>query len=80
MTEILLGKKLDYIERLFAYFHDLVTEVDPKSNAMPEDEDLEKLSVLAGVREFPMRVKCATLAWHTMQAALSGKSEDISTE
>ena len=80
MTEILLGKKLDYIERLFAYFHDLVTEMDPKTNVMPDDEDLEKLSVLAGVREFPMRVKCATLAWHTMQAALSGKSEDISTE
>jgi nitrogen fixation NifU-like protein len=44
-----------------------------------DDEDIEKLMVLSGVRQFPVRVKCATLAWHTMDAALNGKTE-ISTE
>ena len=47
----------------------------------PDDlERLDKLAALTGVREFPMRVKCATLAWHTMQAALKGNDQEVSTE
>jgi nitrogen fixation NifU-like protein len=45
-----------------------------------EGEDLGKLAVFAGVSEFPLRVKCATLAWHTVQAAIEGKQEAVSTE
>ena len=76
MTEAIKGRSLAEIEALFGAFHDLVTS-DPKGE--PELGDLGKLSVFAGVREFPMRVKCATLSWHTLRAALAGGGE-ASTE
>ena len=81
MTEILNGKKVSEAERLFDAFHRMCTEDDFDLDREPDaDADaLERLSVLAGVREFPIRVKCATLAWHTMTAAMSGDSE-VSTE
>lgn len=65
MTEALKGKTVAEAGRIFQQFHHLVTEGDAEP-----DPDLGKLEVLAGVREFPARVKCATLAWHTLQAAL----------
>ena len=77
MTEIIKGKTKDEAEALFHRFHEMCTsdeEVD-----LSDDEDLEKLMVLSGVKQFPVRVKCATLAWHTMDAALKGETE-ISTE
>jgi|TARA_A100001037_G_C15123525_1_gene625042 nitrogen fixation NifU-like protein len=77
MTEIVQGKTRIEAENLFQRFHAMCTtdeEVD-----FSDDEDIEKLMVLSGVRQFPVRVKCATLAWHTMDAALKGASE-ISTE
>ncbi|MFI4987767.1 MAG: Fe-S cluster assembly sulfur transfer protein SufU [Alphaproteobacteria bacterium] len=79
MTEVLRGKSAAQVKALFAAFHHLCTVGD--GDAVPPElaEDAEKLQVLAGVRQFPMRVKCATLAWHTMNAALSGKHE-VSTE
>lgn len=70
MTEIVAGKTQEEARALFRRFHDFVTgreEIDAG-----DDEDLEKLVVLAGVKQFPMRVKCATLAWHTMTAAMDG--------
>jgi nitrogen fixation NifU-like protein len=73
MTEALKGKTVAEAERLFEGFHDMVAGSGAHS-------DLGKLEVLAGVREFPMRVKCATLAWHTLSAALKGASEPVSTE
>ena len=79
MTEILPGKTVAEAEKLFGAFHDMCTH---DNAAQPEgvDEDaLERLQVLSGVREFPVRVKCATLAWHTMDAAVHDKGE-ISTE
>ena len=81
MTEILKGKKISEAERLFDAFHRMCTKDDFHLDREEEaDADaLERLSVLAGVREFPIRVKCATLAWHTMTAAMSGDSE-ASTE
>jgi nitrogen fixation NifU-like protein len=76
MTEAVKGKTLDEVERLFENFHRVVTS-DART---PVDVSaLGKLEVLAGVREFPMRVKCATLAWHTLRAALHGE-ESASTE
>lgn len=79
MTEILKGRTVEEAERLFNAFHDMCTKDDAEAPADVDGEALERLEVLSGVREFPVRVKCATLAWHTMDAAVQGKDE-ISTE
>jgi nitrogen fixation protein NifU and related proteins len=77
MTESLKGKTRAEAEKLFESFHDLITGVDRNGAAAP----LGKLAVFSGVREFPVRVKCASLAWHTMRAALEGTDEEsVSTE
>lgn len=75
MTEALKGKKIAEVEYLFEDFHRMVTA--PEATPHPE---LGKLEALAGVREFPTRVKCATLAWHTLQAALKERKQQVSTE
>jgi len=75
MTESLKGKTVEEARRLFESFHDLVT-----ADHAPEDVELGKLEVLAGVKEYPTRVKCATLVWHTLQAALAGEQQSVSTE
>lgn len=75
MTEALKGKRVDEVEHLFDDFHQMVTT----QGDAPHPE-LGKLEVLAGVSEFPARVKCATLAWHTLQSALKNQSKPVSTE
>jgi nitrogen fixation NifU-like protein len=77
MTETLKGKTVLEAETLFKKFHDLVTCEPDKT---PDTEGLGKLAIFAGVREYPIRVKCATLPWHTLQAALEDKGETITTE
>lgn len=77
MTDALKGRTVAEVLRLFERFHELVTS-DP-SKAQEASAELGKLGVFAGVHEFPMRVKCASLAWHTMKAALEG-GEKASTE
>lgn len=78
MTEAVKGKSEAEAERLFKAFQELVTG-DPTQER--STEGLGKLAVFAGVAEFPMRVKCATLAWHTLKTALSGSPESVvSTE
>jgi nitrogen fixation NifU-like protein len=80
MTEVLKGKTREEAEKIFNYFHGICTGNEDLPEELEEDEDItDRLQVLSGVREFPMRVKCATLAWHTMSAAMQGKDE-ISTE
>jgi nitrogen fixation protein NifU and related proteins len=74
MTDAIKGKSVDEANALFERFHSMVTT--PPAQSV---ESMGKLSVLAGVREFPVRVKCASLAWHTLKAALDQK-ELISTE
>lgn len=74
MTDALKGKTEAEAEALFAGFHALLTGETPASTT------LGKLQVLAGVREFPTRIKCATLAWHTLHAALHEESQPVSTE
>jgi len=76
MTETLKGKTRAQAEELFHTFHDLVTGQQAQLDA-PE---LGKLAVFSGVSEFPIRVKCATLAWHTLRAAMNGDGKVISTE
>lgn len=75
MTQMLKGRKADEAEVLFKNFHHVCTEEDGE----PDLDGLGKLAALAGVRAFPTRVKCATLSWHTMHAALEGE-ETATTE
>ena len=75
MTQALKGKSKEEASKLFEQFHELVT-----GHANGTREQLGKLAVFSGVSEFPVRVKCATLAWHTLQAALEGKQDKVSTE
>ena len=73
MTEALGGKTVDEAQALFKRFHELVA-------AEGDDTDIGKLAVFKGVRAFPMRVKCATLAWHTLRAALGREKAPVTTE
>ena len=75
MTQSVKGKTLAEAEKIFERFHKLVTGAGHNG----DQEELGKLAVFSGVSEFPVRVKCATLAWHTLEAALEGKQE-ASTE
>ncbi len=77
MSEALRGKTLAELEELFGAFHGVVTG---SSDEPDSDEGLGKLVVFSGVREFPMRVKCATLPWHTLRAALDRKKDAVTTE
>jgi nitrogen fixation NifU-like protein len=77
MTEAIKGRKLSEVEDLFQGFHGLVTS-NPQSE--PDTGSLGKLAVFSGVREFPVRVKCATLAWHTLRNAIEGRDETAVTE
>ena len=78
MTDMLKGKKLSEAETMFGYMHAACTGAAPVGNAINED-DKDRMDALAGVRHYPMRVKCATLAWHTMQSALKNEKK-TSTE
>ncbi len=75
MTEALKGKTLDEAEHIFQEFHEMVTCHDHVDHG-----DMGKLGVLAGVSEFPARVKCATLAWHTLQSAIKNRGKIVTTE
>ncbi len=77
MSTILKGKTKAEAEKLFDVFHKIVTgELDAAAHM----EELGKLAVFAGVAEFPVRVKCATLPWHAMHSALAGSENTVSTE
>ena len=75
MTEALKGLTVEETRGIFHGFHELVTHGEKAGGP-----DLGKLEVFSGVREFPMRVKCATLPWHALMAALDGKDQPVSTE
>ena len=77
MTESLKGKTLDEAKALFRRFHDLITGDAEETQEAP---GLGKLAVFSGVCQYPARVKCATLAWHTLDAALESPGTVVSTE
>lgn len=79
MTETVKGKSTEEIQRIFNAFHNMLTRGD-KVEMESEDDVLGDLEALAGVSEFPTRVKCATLSWHALQAALKGQEETVKTE
>lgn len=76
MTGLVKGKSAAEIDAMFRDFHRLVTE-GPRPG---EEDTLGKLAVFAGVHDFPARVKCASLAWHTLRQALGGGKDPVSTE
>ncbi len=76
MTELVKGKSVEEIEAIFREFQDMVT----KTGEAEEHPALGDLEVLGGVREYPVRIKCATLPWHTLKAALQGEDDKVSTE
>jgi nitrogen fixation NifU-like protein len=77
MTTLLKGHTVQEAQALFDRFHDMITSAP---DAPLNEEELGKLMVFSGVREFPVRIKCATLAWHALVAALTGEDEPITTE
>jgi nitrogen fixation protein NifU and related proteins len=77
LTEAVKGKTRAEAEALYTVFHDLMTGKEPAAGGGPP---LGKLAAFSGVVEFPIRVKCATLAWHTLRSALEGREEVASTE
>jgi nitrogen fixation NifU-like protein len=74
MTTLLKGKSVGEAEKMFELFHDAVMS---DTESKPDEEKLGKLAVFVGVREFPARVKCASLAWHTLVKALEDKNEEV---
>jgi nitrogen fixation NifU-like protein len=77
MTEALKGKTVAQARAMFEKFHHLLTGAEEETG---EAEELGKLAAFAGVRRFPVRIKCATLPWHTFEAALNSEKTPISTE
>ena len=77
MSTMVKGKTIEEAGKLFEKFHHLITG---KLNEEVDTEDVGKLAVFAGVREFPSRVKCASLAWHTLNSALKEENKTVTTE
>ena len=77
MTTLIKGKSIKEAEQRFAAFHKMVTA---PPDAPVDEVGVGRLAVFAGVREFPVRIKCATLAWHTLLSLLDGKDSAVSTE
>jgi len=77
MTEKLKGKSVREFEHLFEAFHEMATA---DMSEKPDEETLGKLAVLAGVKEFPSRIKCATLCWHTLKSAIEHSDKAAKTE
>ena len=75
MTEALKGKTEAEARAIFERFHELIT-----GNGAPDSADLGKLAAFSGVRDYPVRVKCAVLCWHTLKAALDERKETVATE
>ena len=76
MTQSVKGQKIEKAEEIFDEFHKMLTQ----PGADLDYDKLEDLEILAGVADYPTRIKCAILAWHTLRAALEGKEEAVSTE
>jgi nitrogen fixation NifU-like protein len=77
MTDSVRGKTLDEARDLFERFHQMVTQL---AGPLDRPEQLGKLAVFEGVRQYPARVKCASLAWHTLRSAIDARDEVVTTE
>ncbi len=80
MTELVKGKSLEVAKKIVIDFLNMIKNTQEiKSNDLDEDQKIKIMS-LSGVKQYPMRVKCATLAWHTLTSAINGKKEEVNTE
>ena len=80
MTELVKGKSLETAKKIVIDFLNMIKNTQEiKSNDLDEDQKIKIMS-LSGVKQYPMRVKCATLAWHTLTSAINGKKEEVNTE
>ena len=80
MTELVKGKSIEISKKIILDFLNMVKNTSKiQSNDLDEDQKIKIMS-LSGVRQYPMRVKCATLAWHTLTSAIEGKKEEVNTE
>jgi nitrogen fixation NifU-like protein len=80
MTESVKGRSIADAKELFQRFHTLLTTGNREAPSSDDQAVLGKLAVFSGVREYPARVKCATLVWHALQSALEGRADSVSTE
>jgi nitrogen fixation NifU-like protein len=80
MTELVKGNSFDVAKNIISIFLNMIkNNLDIKSTELDEDQKTKIMS-LSGVNQYPMRVKCATLAWHTLASAIDGKKEEVNTE
>ena len=80
MTELVKGKTIEVAKKIIIHFLDMIKNTSEiKSKDLDEDQKTKIMS-LSGVKQYPMRVKCATLAWHTLTSAIEGKNKEVNTE
>ena len=80
MTDLVKGKEEHEVKEIVSDFLDMIKEKDELSNNILHKDDKTKLMCLSGVKQYPMRVKCATLSWHTLTSAINKSQEEINTE
>ena len=80
MTDLLKGKEEFEIKEIVNDFLDMIKEKDQLNNNILKEDDKTKLMCLSGVKQYPMRVKCATLSWHTLTSAINNSQEEINSE
>ena len=80
MTDLVKGKEEHEVKEIVSDFLDMIKEKDELNNNILHEDDKTKLMCLSGVKQYPMRVKCATLSWHTLTSAINNTQEEINTE
>ena len=80
MTDLVKGKEENEVKEIVKDFLEMIKEKDKLNNKILEENEKTKLMCLSGVKKYPMRVKCATLSWHTLTSAINNKKEEINTE
>ena len=80
MTDLVRGKEEKEVKEIVTDFLEMIKEKNEIKTELLKDDEKTKLMCLSGVKQYPMRVKCATLAWHTLTSAMEGKKEDVNTE
>ena len=80
MTDLVKGKEEFEVKEIVSDFLDMIKEKDELNNNILHEDDKTKLMCLSGVKQYPMRVKCATLSWHTLTAAMNNTQQEINTE
>ena len=80
MTDLVKGKEEHEVKEIVSDFLDMIKEKDELNNNILHEDDKTKLMCLSGVKQYPMRVKCATLSWHTLTSAIDKSQEKINTE